>query len=385
MSAPPPPPPALLPPPKPATQKRKPKKWVVSEPDTKLRPFRVPDDCKAVPVDEASMLKRWTSKNAIVGVQKSSAGSSGVILVRWTGGGTVVIKSTSTLGQELFGTCVAQACGAPTPAARIVSWQDAEWSALKRALALACGEDPQVAYGMGTVPGKSTIWRRIYRTLDRPIYSINQFIPGVPLSALRGSLATLGESPPPDAVVILRESAFEALGALAALDVAINNADRTPTLWDNPGNAGNILVVDNGRSIVGVDNRAVSIDSGKNREAYIARVAATLAEVHARAAHAPVFSRLLAWIEGFRHPKSKPADAKTRQVYLAAMHKGFVRVITRASACLDLNGSRGLKSKVVKSCRSDWQGVWAGMAQTIDPEFFAAVAKACCAKSASSV
>jgi len=55
------------------------------------------------------------------------------------------------------------------------------------------------------------------------------------------------------------------VGALAALDVLINNMDRVPLLWDNEGNTGNLMVVvdqQNGdvvSSVVGIDQAVTAI------------------------------------------------------------------------------------------------------------------------------
>ena len=65
------------------------------------------------------------------------------------------------------------------------------------------------------------------------------------------------------------------LGALAALDVLLNNTDRIPLLAQNSGNAGNLMFSSVSGNIISLDNGIVSL-SGSTLEQYAHRVAMIL-------------------------------------------------------------------------------------------------------------
>merc|ERR1712190_15834 len=63
------------------------------------------------------------------------------------------------------------------------------------------------------------------------------------------------------------------LGKLCALDVLINNLDRVPLpCWQNEGNLGNVMVVNSGKSIMGIDQQVNSIMPGVGYDRYAENV-----------------------------------------------------------------------------------------------------------------
>ena len=70
------------------------------------------------------------------------------------------------------------------------------------------------------------------------------------------------------------------LGALLALDVLVNNCDRLPLIWDNQGNAGNVMLGLHDGQVIAIDSQIICIDPALhpvNLDAYIAKVDALLA------------------------------------------------------------------------------------------------------------
>jgi hypothetical protein len=55
---------------------------------------------------------------------------------------------------------------------------------------------------------------------------------------------------------LLLARARDRTGGVAVLDILVNNSDRMPVLWDNDGNAGNLLFGDN---VIAIDNTAVTL------------------------------------------------------------------------------------------------------------------------------
>jgi hypothetical protein len=74
----------------------------------------------------------WT-ESAVTAVCRSSDGSSGVIFAL-NKGAVVVLKSNSSLAQELFGTRLGQALGVTVPDMRCVGWTQKEHDLIHRAV-----------------------------------------------------------------------------------------------------------------------------------------------------------------------------------------------------------------------------------------------------------
>eukprot|EP01043_Picozoa_sp_COSAG02_P037469 COSAG02_NODE_2814_length_7971_cov_4.403455_3_plen_260_part_00 len=152
---------------------------------------------------------RWSTLDKVA---TSDSGSAGVIFCRCSSG-TFVIKGCATVAQEMFSAQLARVLGVRAPRARLVSWPGNEWQMLqkhvKRHLLRRGLNDPSAA----------TVRRKVEKELDRPHILIFELVPGVGLDSML----------PQDLAEKLKGSGgIRAIGAVCALDVLLNNADRLP-------------------------------------------------------------------------------------------------------------------------------------------------------------
>lgn len=94
-------------------------------------------------------------------------------------------------------------------------------------------------------------------------FGVLQFAPGHSLMGMDGNQAMQSASP----------KLLDELGRLCAFDVLINNLDRFPLpVWQNDGNLGNVMIVNEGRSVLGIDQQINPIVEGPGRDTYIEKV-----------------------------------------------------------------------------------------------------------------
>lgn len=196
---------------------------------------------------------RWSTLDKVA---TSDNGSAGVIFCRCASG-TFVVKGCATVAQEMFSAQLARVLGVAAPRARLVSWPGNEWQMLqkhvKRHLLRRGLNDPSAA----------TVRRKVEKELDRPHILIFELVPGVGLdSMLPHELADNLE----------RTGGMRDVGAVCALDVILNNADRLPLLWHNNGNAANLMFCQSRNRVVAIDQAAFSVPSGAGRDDYLRSV-----------------------------------------------------------------------------------------------------------------
>ena len=158
---------------------------------------------------------RW---DKVVAVDRSDSGS--VFFVTFCNGTRSVLKGSSTVVQELFAHYLAQQMGVTVPASlRVITYVDAEFTALKKRLTELCKDD--VVKQMA-----------IQRDLNRPFFVEMAFVPSFSIYDLsnRGSCA-----------IFLNKDSLVELGRMMVFDVLLNNWDRIPFIWNNEGNGGNML------------------------------------------------------------------------------------------------------------------------------------------------
>jgi hypothetical protein len=176
----------------------------------------------------------------------SSEGSSGVLFVR-TSTGSLVIKGTSQIGEEIFASHLAKALGLPTPRARLTSFTQPEWGIIKqtcKGLSDAVDDENSISVKI-----------KVYKELDRPVLLILEMVTEAVM--LEGMLPDKAKSLfDPDQADGQRK--LEQAGRMIAFDILVNNSDRIPTdVWDNEGNGRNVLVTND---VVAIDQAVVAID-----------------------------------------------------------------------------------------------------------------------------
>lgn len=167
-----------------------------------------------------------------------------MVFVR-TDRGVLVVKGSASIVQEMFAAEVVAAIGLPTPRLRQTSYRDAEWHELKAKLADLARADTDRVNG-------EQISQKLRGGFDRPNLMIMELMSGAQM--LEGmspqEVATMFDDGTAAGLKRLRE-----LGAIVAVDVLLNNSDRIPCgLWDNDGNARNVLLSS------GEDGHVIAID-----------------------------------------------------------------------------------------------------------------------------
>ena len=115
------------------------------------------------------------------------------------------------------------------------------------------------------------------------------------------------------------------LGAVIAVDMLINNFDRTPLVWTHRGNASNLLVDEAGCSAI--DQAVTPILDAANEAKYVAKIRECLAEARAAAATTtgtagPFAKRLIGFV----------ADASGAELSLAHTRAVFQSLVETAAA-----------------------------------------------------
>lgn len=175
------------------------------------------------------------------GVERSDAGAEGVFFVE-TNKGAVVLKGSRSMAAEVYSSMLGLKLGIFCPAWRIIATASPEGQSMIKHLSDA---DPS---------------GRVYLNLKSQTHVLMKaFVPGanfgeigekraVEIFGLPGMPSTNGEAR-------LRE-----LGRILALDVLCNNGDRFPLIWDNRGNAGNVMYGKGVGQTINIDSQCMPID-----------------------------------------------------------------------------------------------------------------------------
>mmetsp|Transcript_69081 Transcript_69081/g.131784 ORF Transcript_69081/g.131784 Transcript_69081/m.131784 type:complete len:594 (-) Transcript_69081:170-1951(-) len=193
--------------------------------------------------------------SACVGVQRSDDGSEGVLFVELPGKRAVVVKAPVHVASEMFGNVLCGQLGVMCPNVRLVTIASNEGRSLLEALVRADEwRDPEE--------------RRVLRMLSgRPLLLVIEYVQAQELASmfLPASRAWSKEAfglHPGDSPASLSDRGKEvlrSLGTFVALDMIINNFDRLPCVWDNQGNAGNLMFAKGTYEPLSIDNMVCCI------------------------------------------------------------------------------------------------------------------------------
>ena len=191
----------------------------------------------------------WGSVEDGVHVSTSGEGSNGVVFVKTVangcqnGGKTFVVKSSSQIAQELFASAAMRALSIPTPATRVVSHTQSEYSAIKACIQ---GFADSVHYAAVTA-GETAAERQARENATQVLLAANGPLDRAQLLVMdfvEGGKG-VGGNRDVGSIVGGNARALGNLGSILAADVLLNNSDRVPLpCWNMPeGNAGNIMLV----------------------------------------------------------------------------------------------------------------------------------------------
>ena len=188
----------------------------------------------------------------------------------------VVVKGTSTICQEIFCSLLARELGMHTPHVAVIEYMPhfeskSDWRHCKHLLS---GKMTHRDDGRRIV-NDEVIILKAKKELNRAFFMLMEYVPNA---------VTADEELPDN--VILSEAVWCHIGAMYMFDVLINNWDRIPgNMWDNEGNAGNILFScqpeDNGDHVklVLIDQSISHITAPDNLEIYLRRVRNVIQDV----------------------------------------------------------------------------------------------------------
>lgn len=177
-----------------------------------------------------------------VGVERSDAGSEGILFVELDGKKAVCVKSPVKAAAEMYGTMLCQRLSLRCPQMRLVGPRSEEHSLIVNSLKALDAKRPEVERKVHAMLESSHLLLVV--EYIQGVELADQFPPqsekwtrgalGLPSDKTNGQLNSEGKG-------VLRF-----LGAVAAFDMIINNFDRLPCIWNNSGNPGNIMFTGNG-------------------------------------------------------------------------------------------------------------------------------------------
>jgi hypothetical protein len=181
-------------------------------------------------------------KNAL-GVQRSSSGSEGVWFVS-TPQGSVVVCSKSTIAIDMFSSSLSRRFGLNSPRMRCVRQQDEEGKLIYSTL-LSLDQKRNVGEHSVQVGLNKTYFQVMEYVQSVELGSLT-YEQAVKIFGVMGTLSAAGKQ-------VLHE-----MGEMIGFDSLINNSDRLPFVWQNNGNAANVLLALDEKNACG---RIVVIDS----------------------------------------------------------------------------------------------------------------------------
>ena len=312
-------------------------------------------------------------------------------------------KASSRPAEELFATKLLRLLlgrhGAPD--ARVVGHREAEWGEIKHAIRAGA----HARRRRGDADGARRVMQMLRGALDRPQVLVMELVPRA--AALEGHprAAALFEpvkerqrqqqQQPQPLSSAGAGGRLRALGHVLAVDVLLNNSDRiVAPCWDNEGNAGNLLLLndegDCGRGmragLVPIDSVVTSLRTNMPLCAqYVERARAVLASLCADVdadgetgcTKAKATAATLQQVRDFVHNNTGHtlSDAALSLVRAGA-RQGIVDIAQlccgAGAASVSTGGSNklaALRAEVVAAIDVDWQGVWGASAARIDADF----------------
>jgi len=278
---------------------------------------------------------------------RSASGSAGVFIVHFDTG-LVVVKGSSSIGQEAFVAHLARKLNITVPRCRIVEYCEAEWKELKNALfRLARQQD-------------SSDTLKVEKELNRPNILIMEYVSGIELPALGPKAAEVFSGPS-------GANRLKEIGKIVALDIVTNNWDRLPIIWDHEGNPGNLFVQYNGNDgrIVGIDQGLTCINQTVSKVGYDRYVDKIQKLIQA------ILNKPTSETEGVKKVRELIAlftgyDFGVQGSFWIQMGilEGAVKFIGISLEELD-----AMKKEISDWVRTDWENVWLSMMKLIDTTF----------------
>jgi hypothetical protein len=311
------------------------KKWVVDDGEYKFDP----STATAADIDDPSLLA-----GPIIGIAKSADGSSGVFFVV-VASGVYVLKGAANAAQECFSHKLADQLKIAVPRTKCLQFGSNDMNTLTESILAATKTPTATGYAVRNL-------------LDFPVVLLLEFVHGKTL---------------PDAPVLrlwLHRN-LRQIGEMVALDCLLNNSDRVPLLWDNPGNAKNIMVTE--RGIVGIDQPAVTLpESSPERQKYVDRLEELLGRVATDSSEGGGGSSM----EPVATFIGSSADIRLSATHAAQLLVGFRAAMGNIAALssADLQSCKdGVAASVVMDATSSIGSAWSASLDGIDLTFLAAV------------
>lgn len=230
------------------------------------------------PHGEVTPVKHLETVNwsTCIGVQRSDAGSEGVLFVELQGKQAVVVKAPLYVVSEMFGNVLCGRLGVMCPNVRLVASSSPEGKLLVEFLVKAdAWRNPEE--------------RKVQAMLSaRPLFLVIEYVQARDLASWFGpeshawskAVFGLGPSDSPGLLSHHGKEVLRSLGALVAFDLIINNFDRLPCVWDNKGNASNLMFANASAEPLSIDNMVFCIapEHARATAKYMERVKEVVAD-----------------------------------------------------------------------------------------------------------
>ena len=220
----------------------------------------------------------------------ASEEGEGAMLVELEDGLVVVKMGGTDVAGEVAAAALARELGVYAPCVRAVKSAGEEGKELRSELGAVAGSfNPEI--------GEEVDLKRRYATYavtKKAFALVCDFCQGRPVAEADGA-------------ALERIGAWEEVGRICAFDALINNRDRVPVVWDNAGNAGNMLF--GAERVAAIDQQVSCRFAGGQDllDAYIERVGAALrdppvervVDFFSSAGHEMSADEQVAWTSGF--------------------------------------------------------------------------------------
>jgi hypothetical protein len=194
-----------------------------------------------------------------LGAQRSDSGTDAVLFVEFPDKKAVVVKAPKAAAAEMFGTELCLLLEIPCPKMRLVAASSAEGVALREALEKCTEKAKEMFEGKPAI----LVIQFLKATELNDIVTMEQGCSPSHGRANEWCQNTFGL--PGAALTPKGEENLKMLGRLIAFDMIINNYDRVPCIWDNKGNPGNVMFVNDTHSVISIDNM-LNCMSNENQE-----------------------------------------------------------------------------------------------------------------------
>eukprot|EP00401_Gymnodinium_catenatum_P063170 CAMPEP_0117475494 /NCGR_PEP_ID=MMETSP0784-20121206/9825_1 /TAXON_ID=39447 /ORGANISM="" /LENGTH=628 /DNA_ID=CAMNT_0005269745 /DNA_START=1 /DNA_END=1888 /DNA_ORIENTATION=+ len=190
-----------------------------------------------------------------VGVQRSAAGSEGVLFVELPGKVAVCVKAPNKVAGEYFGSVLCQSLGIRCPQMRIIRTDSDEGKLIITSLSNFDSKRP---------PEEQTVAKMLKR---RPALLVVEYLQATELADMIACPATEQWSSrvfglPSGQLSDHGRSVLRTFGSLIAFDMLINNYDRLPCVWTNAGNPGNVMFGSASGEVISIDNMVSCMPAG---------------------------------------------------------------------------------------------------------------------------